>query len=163
MHPLTPDDVQRALDATGLGLKIIHLELSAATAPLAAQALQTELGSIIKSLLFMVEAQAVLVLTAGDQKVHEGKLATRFAAPRKKVRIATAEECIAIVGYAPGGVPPVGHRRDDFPILIDQTLARFPLLYGAAGAAETVFPITYEQLQAVTGGTPADVVKEATA
>lgn len=161
MHEsLTPKDVQAALDAAGTGIQVVYLEESAKTAPLAAAALKTELGSIIKSLLFMAGPQPVLVLTAGDQRVHDGKLAQYFSVSRKQVKIATPEQCIEITGYQPGGVPPVGHRRRDFSILIDQTLARFDPIYGAAGAAETIFPIPYPQLIEITRGTPADIVKE---
>jgi prolyl-tRNA editing enzyme YbaK/EbsC (Cys-tRNA(Pro) deacylase) len=161
MDALSPADVQAALHAAGLEIQVMFMEESSATAPLAAALLGTELGSIVKSLLFMADDQAVLVLTAGDQKVHDGKLAAHFKIPRKKVRIATPDECLAIAGYAPGGVPPLGHRRRDFKILIDQTLSRYETVYAAAGAANTLFPIPYQTLVKVTGGEVVEVVKEA--
>lgn len=160
MEPLTPDHVQAALDAQNMGITVRFMEQDTSTAPLAAAALNTELGSIIKSLLFMVDGQPVVVLTAGDQKVHDGKLAAYFNVSRKKVKIATADECIHWVGYAPGGVPPIGHRHPDLTILIDETLSRFETVYAAAGAANTIFPIPYQKLLDITRGTPADVVKE---
>ena len=159
LEPLTPQDVQAALDAAETGIQVIHLQESAETAPMAAAALGTELGSIVKSLLFMADEKPVLVLTAGDQRVHDGKLATHFDIPRKRVKIATPEQCIEIAGYKPGGVPPLGHRQK-FPILIDQTLSRFETVYAAAGWPETIFPIPYAKLVEITGGTPANVIKD---
>jgi prolyl-tRNA editing enzyme YbaK/EbsC (Cys-tRNA(Pro) deacylase) len=160
MEPLTPDHVQAALDATGLSIQVRYLDESTATAPQAAAALNTELGSIVKSLLFMVDSLPVVVLTAGDQRVFDKKLAERFNVSRKKVKIATTDECLEHVGYEPGGVPPLGHRRPDLTVLIDQTLSRFETVYAAAGAANTIFPIPYSQLLQITGGIPADVVRE---
>lgn len=161
MEPLTPTHVQAALDQTGLGLQVKYMEQPTATAPEAAAALNTELGSIVKSLLFMIDGQPVVVLTAGDQKVDDKKLAELYSVPRKKIKIATPDECIAIVGFAPGGLSPVGHRTPNLPILIDDTLARYETVYAAAGAANTIFPLQYQQLLAITQGKVVSVVKEA--
>jgi prolyl-tRNA editing enzyme YbaK/EbsC (Cys-tRNA(Pro) deacylase) len=160
MEALQPDHVQAALNATGLGIQVMYLDESSATAPLAAAALNTELGSIVKSLLFMVDGQPIVVLTAGDKRVFDKKLAERFEVSRKKIKIATPEECIEYVGYEPGGVPPLGHRRKDLTLLIDQSLSRFETVYAAAGAANTIFPILYTQLVEVTGGIPSDVIRD---
>ena len=160
MNPLTPADVQAAIHAAGLEIDVQFLDESSATAPQAAAALNTQLGSIVKSLVFMVEDEPVVVLTAGDQLVHDKKLAAYFEVSRKKVRIAKPEQCIEFVGYEPGGVPPLGHRRDDLKILIDETLSRFEVVYAAAGAHNTIFPIPYQTLVSVTGGIPMDVIKD---
>ncbi|MFP4323578.1 MAG: YbaK/EbsC family protein [Anaerolineales bacterium] len=159
--PLTPDDVQAALRAAGLSAEVQILAASTATAPEAAAAVGTELGSIVKSILFMVDGQPVLVLTAGDQRVYEAKIAKYFETSRKKTRIATPEQCLVYAGYAPGGVPPLGHRQPDaLTILIDATLSRYETVYGAAGAHNALFPIRYDDLVRITGGTVLDVVKE---
>lgn len=163
MEPLTPDHVQAALDASGTGIQVRYFDQPTATAPEAAATLQTSLGSIVKSLVFMVEDQPIVVLTAGDQKVDDRKLAEHHGVGRKRVKIATPEQCIAIVGYAPGGVPPLGHRSPNLTVYIDESLRRFETLYAAAGAANTIFPVSLEQLLAMTGGVLMDVVKETTA
>jgi len=160
MAPLTPQDVQAALLAAGLDIQVQTLTDSTATAPLAAAALGTELGSIVKSILFMAEDKPVLVLTAGDQRVHDGKVAKLVEVRRKLVNLANGDQCLEHTGYAPGGVPPVGHRSKDITIFIDQTLSRFETIYGAAGTANTLFPILYQDLVRITGGTVADVVKD---
>ena len=160
MEPLTPDHVQAALDQTGLGIHVQYMSQPTATAPEAAAALNTELGSIVKSLLFMVDGQPTVVLTAGDQKVDDKKLSELYTVTRKKIKIATAEECIRIIGFAPGGLSPVGHRTPNLPILIDDTLARYETVYAAAGAANTIFPIKFQQLIDITGGRVVSVVKE---
>jgi prolyl-tRNA editing enzyme YbaK/EbsC (Cys-tRNA(Pro) deacylase) len=38
--------------------------------------------------------------------------------------------------------------------VVDETLARYPVIWTAAGTADSVMPLTYEQLLAVTEGVP---------
>lgn len=159
MNELTSADVQAALDRLGIKTQVRTFESSTATAPQAADAIGTELGSIVKSLFFLVEEQPVVVLTAGDQRVDDRKLGTIFGVSRKKVRIADAETTVAVTGYSPGGVPPVGHRTQ-IPILIDSTLQRYDTVYAAAGAANAIFPVALDDLVRVTQGRLVDVAKD---
>ncbi|GAB4573556.1 MAG: YbaK/EbsC family protein [Anaerolineae bacterium] len=158
MEALTPADVQQVLDS--FGLKIRFFAQSTATSQEAADAVGTELGSIVKSLCFMVNGQPVIVLAAGDQRVDDRKLAAYYGVSRKKVKIASAEECVEIFGYPPGSVPPVAHRTPNIPIFIEDSLARFEQLYAAAGAPNAIFPVTFEQLQALTGGKILDLKRD---
>jgi prolyl-tRNA editing enzyme YbaK/EbsC (Cys-tRNA(Pro) deacylase) len=107
----------------------------------------------------MVAGEPVMVLTAGDQRADDRKIAARFDVGRKKVRLADAETTIEVTGYPPGGVPPVGHRQT-IPIFIDATLGRYDIVYAAAGTASTIFPIAYADLVRVTGGTVIEVARE---
>jgi prolyl-tRNA editing enzyme YbaK/EbsC (Cys-tRNA(Pro) deacylase) len=157
VEQLTPDDVQKALDALGLDLQLRLFEDSTATSQLAAEQIGCELGQIAKSILFIIDEKPVIVVASGDQRVDDKKLAALLNVNRKKVKIATAEQCIAITGYAPGGVPPLGYRTPDITVLLDDSLQRYEQLYGAAGASNAIFPVRLDQLEGVTGGTFADV------
>ncbi|WP_298819516.1 YbaK/EbsC family protein [uncultured Chloroflexus sp.] len=156
---LTPEDVQQALAALGLEIQIMTFDVSTATAPQAAAAIGAGLGSIVKSLCFIIDDQPMIVLTAGDQRVDDRKLGALYNVSRKKVKIADAETTIAVTGYAPGGVPPIGHRTP-LPVLIDQTLSRFEVVYAAAGSARSIFPIPFATLVTITKGRIVDVVKD---
>ncbi len=158
MNPRTPEDVQAALDAAGLAIRVRVLEESAATAQQAADAIGTSLGSIVKSLCFLAGDRPVLVLAAGDRSVDDRKVAGHYGVGRKKVHLADAETTIAVTGYAPGGVPPLGHARD-LPVLIDGSLGRFATVYAAAGSPHAIFGISYGQLVAVTGGEVLDLAR----
>ncbi len=160
MEPLTSQAVQAALDALGTGIQVQIFETSTATSAEAAASIGTTLGSIVKSLVFMVDGQPLVILASGDQRIDTRKLAAMYNISRKKVKVATTEECVTIIGYAPGGVPPVGHR-SRVPMLIDQTLGRYEMVYAAAGAPNAIFPIPYAKLVEITGGQVADVVIEA--
>lgn len=159
MIPLSPDDVKEALKSLGLTIEVQTFEQSTRTAQEAAAALSAPLGSIVKSLCFIVEDQPVIVLTAGDKRVDDRKLGALYRVGRKKVKIADAETTLGITGYAPGGVPPVGHKRQ-IPIVIDDTLGRFEIVYAAAGSANAIFPIPYASLVKVSQGNVTDVVKD---
>lgn len=158
MKALTTATVQEALAAHQLDIQVQVFETSTRTAAEAAASIGTPLGSIVKSLVFEINSKIIVVLTAGDQRVDTRKLADYFGVGRKKVKIATAEQCIEHVGYAPGGVPPLGHRHQ-LDIYIDNTLSRFATVYAAAGTNNTIFPIAYDTLVEVTAGVVLDVVK----
>lgn len=155
----SPEYVQKVLDQFGLGLRVIHFEVSTFTSEDAARAIGCELGQIAKSLCLMVGGSPVVVVASGDRKMADAKLAQHFAIGRKKIKIATAEECIHYFGYPPGGVAPVGHRTSGMPVLIDESLARWPRIYAAAGTHHDNFELTFEQLVRITGGTVADCTK----
>jgi prolyl-tRNA editing enzyme YbaK/EbsC (Cys-tRNA(Pro) deacylase) len=160
MEPMTPADVQPVLEAFDPNIKILFFETSTATSELAAQAIGCQVSQIAKSICFMVEESPVVVITRGDQQVDDRKVAALFNVGRKKVKMAKADECISIFGYVPGSVPPVAHRTP-VKIFLDETLKRHTNVYPAAGSASACFGITLEGLQKLTGGTFADVIKNA--
>ncbi|RLC62013.1 MAG: YbaK/EbsC family protein [Chloroflexota bacterium] len=151
-----PERVQAALKATGLDVKPIRLQKSARTAQLAAEALNTALGSIVKSLVFLADGEPVLVLVAGDRRADPVKLKRLLGA--RRVMIADAERVKQETGFSIGGVPPIGHRQS-LPTLIDASLARFETLYAAAGHPFAVFPVAFETLVHITNGQVADVTE----
>lgn len=155
----TPDDVQRALDQLGLGIRVRRHGESTATAQEAAAAAGSELGAIVKSLCFEIDGQAVLILTAGDKRVDEKKVGALAGVSRKKVRMADYETTVSMTGYEPGGVPPLGLARE-LPVLIDSSLARYEVVHGAAGADDATFPIPFETLVSATGGRVADITRD---
>lgn len=157
MEPLSSVDVQAALDALNLDIEVKFFDTSTATAQEAADAIGTEVGSIVKSIVFMVNGeQPVVILTAGDQKVDDRKIAKLYEVGRKKVRIATADQCVQYIGFLPGGVAPVGHRTQ-VPMWVDANLTRYAVVYAAAGTPNSIFPIPLETLIEVTGSQVADV------
>jgi prolyl-tRNA editing enzyme YbaK/EbsC (Cys-tRNA(Pro) deacylase) len=126
---------------------------STRTARLAAEAIGTDLGSIVKSLLFVADDQPVLVLVSGDHRADLEKLRSVLGASR--LRIASAAEVHEATGFAIGGVPPIAHE-PPLRTLIDETLKRFGTLYAAAGTPSAVFSIQYKQLAWLTSGEEVD-------
>ena len=159
MQPFTSEYVQTALAGHGLDIKIHYFETTTATSQQAADNIGCQLGQIVKSIAFLVDERPILVLTSGDQRVDDKKIAALYAVGRKKVRVATPEQMVDLYGYAPGSMPPLAHRTSDLDIYVDESLQRFDLLYAAGGAHNAIFPITVEQLVRVSGGKLADVVR----
>jgi prolyl-tRNA editing enzyme YbaK/EbsC (Cys-tRNA(Pro) deacylase) len=160
LQPLTPNDVEAALASLGFDIKIRFFEETTATSQQAADNIGCTLGQIVKSIAFLVEDQPVLVLTSGDQRVDDRKIAAIYSVGRKKVRVATADEMVAIFGYAPGSMAPLAHRTPGIHIYIDESLQRFDTLYAAGGAHNAIFPLTLEQLLTMSGGKITDVIRD---
>lgn len=160
MEALNPQDVQKALDQFNLGIQVRFFSESTATSELAAAAIGCVVGQIAKSICIMVDERPILAVTSGDQRVDLKKIAALHEVSNKRVRMANAEECISIYGYAPGGVPPLGHRTVGLAVLLDSNLQRYPTIYGAAGSADSIFPIQIEHLPLITGGRFADFTKD---
>ena len=124
------------------------------TAAAAAAALGVEVGQIANSLVFDADGDPLLVLTSGAHRVDTGKVAALIGA--KRVRRASPDFVRAATGQAIGGVAPVGHPAP-LRTLVDRDLARYDEVWAAGGIPHAVFPTSYEELLAVTGGEPADV------
>lgn len=153
MQAMGVDDVQAALDALGLEISIREFASPTATSQQAAEAIGCALGQIVKSLGFFIDKkQAALVLASGDKAVDERKLAAHFSVGRKKVRLMRPDQCLAILGYAPGGVPPLAHRTAAVTVLLDDCLRRYQTVYAAGGSAKSIFPIALAALARATGG-----------
>lgn len=147
--------VQSYLDRFHMGLKAIEFEESTSTSELAAAALGVEVGQIAKTLVFLADGRPVLVVASGDNKIKTGKLKRRLGA--SKVRMADPETVRRVTGYAVGGVCPVA-LPEKLPILLDESMRRFPVVYAAAGTPRSALPLTMEQLEKVTDGEWADLV-----
>jgi prolyl-tRNA editing enzyme YbaK/EbsC (Cys-tRNA(Pro) deacylase) len=142
--------VQAALDAIGSGAKVIVLQDTARTAQDAANTLGCELGAIVKSLVFRSGDQAVMALIAGDRQCDLKVLRDDLGLPGKPKR-ADADFVQAQTGFSIGSVSPLGHLRE-IPLLIDQSMNRFSVLYAAAGHPHCVYRTNLEELDRSTNG-----------
>ena len=146
--------VHHALRAAGIDGEIVVLPDAAATAPLAAAALGVEVGAIANSLVFWSDAAPLLVMTSGAHRVDTAALAERLG--RGSLKRATAEQVREATGQAIGGVAPTGHPAP-LTTIVDEDLAAYPEIWAAGGTPHTVFPLTFDQLVVLTGGTVAKV------
>ena len=153
-HPAV-ERVRTALNAVGATSDIRWLSDSARTAAQAAEGLGVEVGQIASSIIFALpEGEPLLVVTSGRHRVDTARVAELLGveglgrADADFVRIAT--------GFAIGGVSPVAHARP-ITTLVDLALADYEVVWAAAGHPHAVFPTSFEELVALTGGTPAIV------
>ena len=130
-------------------LNVLVLDTSARTAKDAADALQCEVGAIVKSLLFKAENSFLVCLIAGDKRCSLNKL--KKILQKKNVAMANADEVKKNTGFSIGGVAPVSHI-SNLDVLVDKSLSRFQFVFAAAGHPNCVFKIKYDQLIKITKG-----------
>ncbi len=148
--------VARALAERGHPHAPLWLEVAARTSQEAADALGVQVGQIAKSVIFRRKADelAVLVVTSGDKRVDEKKVAAIVGALGR----ADADFVKARTGFTIGGVSPLAHASPPVT-LIDRELFRFDEIWAAAGHPNGVFRLSPAQLEALTGAPVADVVQ----
>ncbi len=160
LHPA----IQRVLDAAtrkGVTLEVTTFDESTHTAAEAAAAVGSELGQIVKSLVFVVPTEAgpepLLCLVAGHNRVDLARLAA--VAGASDVRRATAKEAHELTGYAIGGIPPIGHSRP-IRVIMDPDLGRYEVVWAAAGLSTSVFPVPPATLRILSNAMVAPIAEE---
>jgi len=134
--------------------QIVEFEAPTKTAQQAADAAGCELGQIVKSLVFVVDEQPVLVLVAGDRRGDSEAIAALMGGG--EANFADAETVRAATGYAIGGVSPFA-LPEGLPVLIDDSLERFEVVYPAAGTPSSIVKMRRSDLLDLSGGSVARV------
>ncbi len=147
--------VQQALAAHGLDLKVVELTESSRTAIEAAQAVNCELGQIVKSMVFKIRdtQTPILVTASGSNRVSEDKIEKLLSASIKRANANFVREH---TGYAIGGVAPLGHPQP-IQTFIDKDLFQFTHIWAAAGTPNALFEMSPDDLKLITNGVVADI------
>jgi prolyl-tRNA editing enzyme YbaK/EbsC (Cys-tRNA(Pro) deacylase) len=142
--------VQSALQALELSLQVVELPNSTRTAAEAAEAVGSQLGQIVKSLVFRgeVSGRPVLILASGANRVNLESVAALVGEPLWK---ADADYVRHQTGFAIGGVPPLGHSQA-LDAWIDEDLFQYAEIWAAAGTPNAVFRLAPADLLRMTGG-----------
>ncbi|GFG50069.1 aminoacyl-tRNA deacylase [Mycolicibacterium agri] len=146
--------VAAALAAIGIEPDIKILGADAKTAAAAAEQLGCEVGAIANSLVFECDGSPLLVMASGAGRVDTDLLARVLGAG--SVTKASPQMVRSATGQSIGGVAPTGHPRK-LRTVVDETLARYPVVWTAAGTPDSVMPLSYEQLLKVTEGVAVQV------
>ncbi|MCT7659048.1 YbaK/EbsC family protein [Mycobacterium deserti] len=147
-------EVAAAVAAAGIDPQITILDAEAKTAAAAAAQLGCEVGAIANSLVFDCDGAPLLVMASGAHRVDTDVLAGVLGA--SSIGKASPRVVRDATGQVIGGVAPTGHPRR-LRTVVDQTLARYPVIWTAAGTADSVMPLTYDQLLALTEGVAVQV------
>jgi len=150
-QPMDRKDLQAYIDAHDLKAVILPLDEHTATVSAAAAALGVEADVIIKSLVFIAGDEPLLVINNGLARVDRRKLAAHLGLGRKRVKFATAEEALAITGYAVGSMPPFGHKVK-LPTLIDAAVKDLDEVYGGGGSIDAMMRLSAKELLQATDG-----------
>ncbi|MDY6761641.1 MAG: YbaK/EbsC family protein [Candidatus Nanohaloarchaea archaeon] len=125
-------ELQQFCRTNGIDAEFIETDGSE-TAEDAAQALDTTVGHIIKSLVFIAGGDPVLVIVRGSDHVSEEKVSETLHVDG--CRLAEPDEVKDATGYPVGGVPPVGA---GLRKLVDEAVLEMDEVYGGAGAPDRV-------------------------
>lgn len=134
--------VKKYLEQWDLQDKVKEFEVSSATVELAAQAVGCEPARIAKTMSFLVDGKAVLILLAGDVKIDNHKYKEQF---HTKAVMLKADQLQELIGHPIGGVCPFDVK-DTVDVYLDKSLKRFEVVYPAAGSASSAVELTLEEL-----------------
>lgn len=139
--------VRAYLEPLGMANKIQELPVSSATVELAAQALGVEGARIAKTLSFLVEERAVLIVAAGDARIDNPKYKAYF---HTKAKMLTPEQVTGLVGHAVGGVCPFGVN-EGVKVYLDESLKRFETVFPACGSSNSAIELSIPELERLSG------------
>ena len=140
------EKVRTYLAQYGLDSRILEFETSSATVELAAAAAGCEPARIAKSLSFLVDGRAILVVAAGDAKVDNAKYKAQFGT---KAKMLSPDQVAEMVGHAVGGVCPFGIN-EGVAVYLDQSLRRFQTVFPACGSSNSAIELTIAELESAS-------------
>jgi prolyl-tRNA editing enzyme YbaK/EbsC (Cys-tRNA(Pro) deacylase) len=141
--------VAAATAAAGVEPNIKILDADAKTAVAAAAQLGCEVGAIANSLVFDCDGEPLLVMASGAHRVDTDLLARALGA--NAIRKADPQLVRSATDQVIGGVAPTGHP-SRLRTIVDETLVQYPVIWTAAGTADSVMSMSYEQLLVLTEG-----------
>jgi prolyl-tRNA editing enzyme YbaK/EbsC (Cys-tRNA(Pro) deacylase) len=123
--------------------RILEFDVSSATVELAAKAIGCEESRIGKTLSFMIDNKAILIVVAGDAKIDNKKYKSQF---KTKAKMLSPDEVLELVGHSIGGVCPFAIN-DGVEVYLDKSLKRFKTVYPACGSSNSVMELTILELE----------------
>ena len=137
------DKVKAYFRQFGIEDRVQEFDVSSATVELAAQALRCEPCRIAKSLSFLVDGKAILVVAAGDARIDNAKFKAKFQTKAKMLSPADTE---SMIGHAVGGVCPFAVN-DGVKVYLDESLKRFATVFPACGSSNSAIELTLPELE----------------
>lgn len=122
--------------------RVIVFPVLTSTVKEAANALGSKEGEIAKSLAFLVNDKAVLVIAAGDQKIDNAKFKMEF---NVKAKMIAFNEVGNIIGHDAGGVCPFGVN-EGVSVYLDESLKKYEIVYPACGSHNSAVKLTIEDI-----------------
>lgn len=137
--------------------RIQEFEVSSATVELAAAALGCEPERIAKTLSFLLDGQAILIVAAGDARIDNSKYKAKFG---KKAKMISFDDVENFIGHAVGGVCPFAVN-EGVAVYLDESLKRFETVFPACGSSNSAIELSLPELEKYSGYAEwVDVCKE---
>lgn len=143
------DKVKEYFKQYNMENRIQEFDVSSATVELAAEALGCEGKRIAKTLSFLVDDKAILIVAAGDAKIDNPKYKQAFSCKAKMLSYEQVEE---MIGHAVGGVCPFAIN-ENVIVYLDESLKRFETVFPACGSSNSAIELTISELEKHSGAT----------
>lgn len=138
------EKVREYFRSVGIEERIKEFAESSATVELAAKAAGVIPARICKTISFLdPEGGCVLVQTAGDTKINNGKFKRQFGF---KAKMLTADQVLEFTGHAVGGVCAFAIENEDVKIYADVSMQRFDTVFPACGSSNSAIELTCQEL-----------------
>jgi prolyl-tRNA editing enzyme YbaK/EbsC (Cys-tRNA(Pro) deacylase) len=155
-----PEPVERVvsfLRSSGTEALVEEFTAGTPTAQDAAKAVGSELGQIVKSLVFTCGSRNLLVMVPGDRRADAKKIAA--AAGCEKARVAGADLVLEATGFEPGAVAPFPLRRID-RVFVDRNLLAHERVWIGAGSTRHMAALAPGDLVRLARAEPLDAVED---
>lgn len=143
------EKVKEYFTKIGIADRIREFDVSSATVELAAQALACEPCRIAKTLSFLVDGKAILIVAAGDAKIDNPKYKARFGT---KAKMLAPDEVETLIGHGVGGVCPFAVN-EGVEVYLDESLKRFDTIFPACGSGNSAIELTIGEMEQYSGFT----------
>ena len=147
---LTSKALNEFLSTNQIEAEIIFLEEDTRTVAEATAVLGAEPDQIIKSILFLVDEEPVLVINNGLARVAWKQLADYLGVSRRRLKTVNAENVLEITGYQVGAVPPFGHKMK-LRTVVATAVYDQQIVYGGGGEVQALMKLTTDELKRVVG------------
>lgn len=143
-------DLQKFIDRENITAEILTMDGHTPTVEDAARELKVVPDQIIKSLVFKIRDEPILVINNGLARIDRRKLAKYLEVGRKWARFATPEQALELTGFVVGSMPPFGHL-SRLRTLVDSAVSDQPVIFGGGGDINAMMRLTPDELIKVTG------------
>jgi Cys-tRNA(Pro) deacylase len=148
----------RMLDDLGISYRVLMHEHRAMNVEEAAAERDMTIEQIVKTLLVSrPNRRHVIALVRGDQRLSLKKLARLLG--DKVLEMAPPEDVPRITGYQIGAVAPLGLRRSNVPIYVDEKILEEPRVSISAGRHDAGLELATEDLIRAIDGQVADITE----
>ncbi len=131
----------------GMADRILEFEVSSATVELAAKAVGVEGQRIAKTLSFLVNDGAILIVVAGDARIDNKKYKEFF---HQKAKMLSYEQVDELIGHSVGGVCPFAIN-EGVKVYLDESLKRFETVFPACGSSNSAIELNMQELEKYSG------------
>ena len=137
------EKAKKYLEQYGLSDRVMEFTVSSATVKDAAIAVGCSEDEIAKSLTFLVDDKAIMIIVSGNSKIDNAKYKAEFHTKATMIPFERVED---LVGHAVGGVCPFGIN-DGVKVYLDESLKKHDTIYPAAGNDMSAVKLTIKELE----------------